>query len=134
LDDPKINLEDVKRDSTVKEIRQWVAESKTDPTSETLMYMLGLEKLPPIEMEAPATVNIFQTNANAKSTTGNEGHLPSDAVSHGGYPPSGAAPRAVRFASEVTYHEFPSSYADTFDDSRGFVSPQQKNGRTIRGD
>ena len=132
LDDPNIDLKDVKRDSTVKEIRQWVAESKTDPTTETLMYMLGLEKLPPIEMESPTPLKILKTNAIA-STMGNGGHPSDGAVSNGGRPPSGTAPRTVRFATEVTHHECPSSYYDTFD-SRDFISPQQKNGRTIRGD
>ena len=38
------SVDDDKRDSTVQEIRKWIATSKTDPTTETTVYLLDLEK------------------------------------------------------------------------------------------
>ena len=53
------NNEELKRDSTVREVRQWPKTPKVEADNGAFILLLDLEILPPIEICASATVELI---------------------------------------------------------------------------
>ena len=128
LEGPSADI--VKRDSTVKETRQWIKESKSTADVEVNSFLLNLEQLPPLEMPSPcAPATILNAKLSALENGGCEIALGNDAVAALGTGNNRKSAK-VHFAPTVTYHEPTSDYDESFG-SRTTVRPQHKNGRSI---
>jgi hypothetical protein len=69
--------DDLKRDSTVNEVRQWAKHAKTTPSSSVFQFLLELEKLPPIEMSFTSShIRLLHTSITSSEVGGNETMVP----------------------------------------------------------
>ena len=65
------NNEDLKRDSTVREVRQWSKASKVEADNEAFNLLLDLKKLPPVEVFT-STTTMGSTNINVDGGNRNQ--------------------------------------------------------------
>ena len=101
----------VKRDSTVKEIRQWIKKTKPTADIEPSSFLLKLEQLPPMGMLSPrAHASVLNANVTTGCAMENGGRT----VGRDTAAAEGIEGSRVRFASTVTYHEPITDYLESF--------------------